>query len=222
MRPAHRSVAVARSKAMMASSRQPLAPFSRTAMRATSLLKSVTYMERSAANGRPSTRLSKRNLQGVPVPIGARHPHGRRPAALEGKREGARLGIEGDLADLDDRPPLDLDRPDQERGPEGGGRQAGRRQRPQAPVAVLRIEHQHLLPAHRPDHPHLQQVQALLDARADAHGGGGRAPEGGKRQADHPEIDLLVERRALGRLRRAGVGSPGAVQPVQSASKLSR
>ena len=59
MRPAHTSVAVARPKAMIGSSRQPLAPFSRTAMRATSLLKSVTYMERSAANGRPSTGLSR-------------------------------------------------------------------------------------------------------------------------------------------------------------------
>ena len=58
-RPAHTSVAVARLKAMMGSSRQPLASFSRTAMRATSLLKSVTYMERSAANGRPSMPESK-------------------------------------------------------------------------------------------------------------------------------------------------------------------
>ena len=69
MRPAHTSVAVARLKAMMPSSRQPLAPFSRTAMRATSLLKSVTYIERSAANGRPSTGWSKRNIQRVAVLI---------------------------------------------------------------------------------------------------------------------------------------------------------
>src|SRR5262245_51778896 len=58
-RPSHTSVAVARLKAMIGSSRQPLAPFSSTAIRATSLLNSVTYMERSAANGRPSIGRSK-------------------------------------------------------------------------------------------------------------------------------------------------------------------
>ena len=86
-RPAHTSVAVARLKAMMPSSRQPLAPFSRTAMRATSLLNSVTYMERSAANGRPSIGRSKATSSALHVLIRLGHRHGRRAAALEGQRE---------------------------------------------------------------------------------------------------------------------------------------
>ena len=156
------------------------------------------------------------DLQRVPVLIGLRHAHACRAAALELQREAARLGIEGDLPDLDDRPPLHLDRPDQEGGPEGGRRHAGGRQGPQAPVAVLRIEHQHLLPAHGPDHPHLQQVHALRDALADAHRGGGRAPEGGEREAHHPQLDVLVERGAARRLRGTGRGVAGgtAAGPV--------
>ena len=58
-RPSQMRVARARLKDMMASSRQPRASLSSTAMRATSLLNSVTYMERSAANGRPTMAASK-------------------------------------------------------------------------------------------------------------------------------------------------------------------
>ena len=59
-------------------------------------------------------------------------------------------------------------------------------------------------------------MDALLHAVADAHGGRRRAPEVGERQPDHPEVDLLIERGALGRLRRAGLGIArrGAAGPV--------
>ena len=127
------------------------------------------------------------------------------------------MGIEGDLADPDDRAPLHLDGADEERRAERGRRHAGRCQRPQAPVAILRVEHGHLLPAHGPDHPDLQEVQALFHAVADAHGGGGGAPEFLEGETHDPEVDLLVERGALGRLGLPGgrVAGRGATGPVR-------
>src|SRR5262249_58401824 len=58
-RPAHSSLARAPLKAITPCSRQPPRLSSRTATRATSLLTSVTCMERSAANGRPVIGWSK-------------------------------------------------------------------------------------------------------------------------------------------------------------------
>ena len=58
-RPVHTSVALAARNAMIGSSRQPFASGSRSAMRATSALNSVTYIERSAASWKnPATGAS--------------------------------------------------------------------------------------------------------------------------------------------------------------------
>jgi hypothetical protein len=53
VRPIQMSVALPPENGISNSSRQPLAPGSRTAMRATSLLNSVTYIERSATKALP-------------------------------------------------------------------------------------------------------------------------------------------------------------------------
>ena len=55
VRPAHSEVTAAPLKVMIPSSRQDFSPFFRMATRATSLLNSVTYIDRSAAKGLPDT-----------------------------------------------------------------------------------------------------------------------------------------------------------------------
>ena len=162
--------------------------------------------------------LSKVTSSDVPVLIERGHGHVGRAAALEGKGEGARFRVEGDLAELDDRPPLDLDGADQERGAERGRRHACGRQRPQAPVAVLRVEHQHLLAAHGADHPDLDGGAGPSRRGRRCARWRWRAPESREGEADDPEVDLLVERGALGRLRRVGrrrgIAARGATGPV--------
>ena len=87
---------------------------SRAAMRATSALNSVTYMERRAAKGWPSTARSKVDLQAQPL-LGEVLDRRRSPVppAGEGQREGHGLGVEGHVLQVHHRParPCPPDRP---------------------------------------------------------------------------------------------------------------
>ena len=148
------------------------------------------------AQHRERTAVDRRvedHVEGVQALVGPDHAHARRAAALEGQRESARRGIDRDLLDAHDRPAVILDRADQERGAEGRRRHAVGCLGADAPIAVLRIKDQHLLAAHRADHPHLQQVHVLVDLGADTHGGGRGPPERRLGVGDDPHLDVLVD-----------------------------
>src|SRR5690606_25106460 len=132
--------------------------------------------------------------QRMPVLVRYHDPNRCRAAALEGEGERPRFRLEGQLPYAYDRPPLVLDRPDQERGAECGAVEARRGSGAQTPIAVLRVYDEDLLAPHGPDHPELKQMQSMLDAVADADRRRRRAPERRQREAHEPELDLLVDR----------------------------
>ena len=116
VRPAHTSVAVARVKFMMPSCRHPRAPFSFTATCATSLLNSVTYIDRIIAKGRPGQCFVERDIS-VPCGYDQRSPSV--TVALPPRSKvsvSVRVfGINRDVFDLDQRPPVFFDRTNQKR-----------------------------------------------------------------------------------------------------------
>ena len=141
-------------------------------------------------------RRIERHVEHLLVGVERLEPQGRAAAARELQAERARVRIEHDLADVDERPLLELDRPDQERRAVGAPFQIHRRQRARAPVAVLRIEHQHFLGAVLRAGPELQQLRAGLDPVADAHRHDGLAPEIRNGEADQLPFGVFEDRDA--------------------------
>ena len=182
------------------------APFTRQPSCATSVLISVTNIERSAANGRSPPTGGSSVTSSTCARCRAFEPqvalppraNCRRNVRVAGSNTTSRMSTNGRS--------FDLDRPDQERRAVGAPAQVRRRQRPRAPVAVLRIEHQHFLGAVLRARPELQQLHAGLDPVADAHRHDGLAPEVRDGEADQLPLLGLVDRdaaRLLGDERRA-------------------
>jgi hypothetical protein len=126
----------------------------------------------------------------------------------------ALLGIKGDFLEVHHRPPVELDRSDEERRAISRPPEPLRRQRPDAPVAVLGIDDQDLLGALVAPHPKLDDVQPVLDAIADPERHILVAPEIRERVARQPGLDVLVERDLARRRRGGGRGGDVARGPV--------
>ena len=197
---------------MMGSSVHDGAPSSRTAIRATSALNSVTYIERRAANGPLCMARSKLTSRVIRSRSRILDGDGCRAALRErdGKRHG--LGVEHHILQIDHRAFIDLDGAKEKRRAVGAPSKMRGGQRPNAPIAIGRIQHEDLLGTVIPPNPELNKVQISLGAIPDPDRHIARAPKVGEREPGQPHVHALIERDLVRGRRGRGFGRQGSAR----------